>query len=142
MNLFIGTKIVSARPMSRGEYNTYRGWELPSNEDGNDAGHLVEYRDGGAPNDDRHAGYISWSPAEQFEKAYIDMGNVSGLQAHQQRVVGELAELVDRTVKLGGFIAGSSLYRDLPSAEQGRLTRQRQLMEELAQVLTDRIACF
>lgn len=70
MKQFYGTKLISAKPMSRAEYNSYRGWELPANEDGADEGYLVEYLDGGKPNDDRHTSYISWSPAEQFEKAY------------------------------------------------------------------------
>lgn len=70
MNQYIGTKLVQARPMNRAEYNAYRGWELPANENGADEGYLVEYTDGGKPNDARHAGYISWSPKEQFEGAY------------------------------------------------------------------------
>lgn len=70
MQVFIGTKRVMAFPMTRLEYNAYRGWELPANEDGSDAGYLVEYADGGKPNDHRHLGYISWSPKEQFDNAY------------------------------------------------------------------------
>lgn len=66
----IGTKLVLAAPMTRAEYNRYRGWELPANENGADDGYLVEYLDGGQPNDPRHVGYISWSPKEQFENAY------------------------------------------------------------------------
>jgi len=67
---YIGTKIIKAFPMNRQDYNDYRGWQLPSNENGADDGYLVEYQDGGVPNDSRHNGYISWSPKEQFENAY------------------------------------------------------------------------
>ena len=70
MKTFIGTKLVQAHPMNRLEYTEYRGWELPSNENGSDPGFLVEYMDGGPSNDFRHVGYISWSPAEVFHKAY------------------------------------------------------------------------
>lgn len=70
MNLYIGTKLVHAEPMTRAEYNSYRGWELPADEDGTDAGMLVEYVDGGKQNDSRHKGYISWSPLDVFERAY------------------------------------------------------------------------
>ena len=70
MQHYIGTKLINARPMTRGEYNNYRGWALPSNEDGADEGYLVEYQDGGKPNHPSHAGYVSWSPKEQFENAY------------------------------------------------------------------------
>jgi len=67
---FYGTKRLYAEPMNRAAYNRYRGWSLPANEEGGDEGYLVEYADGGKPNDDRHKGYISWSPKAQFENAY------------------------------------------------------------------------
>lgn len=70
MKDYIGTKRIMAAPMTRGEYNAYRGWEIPANEEPADPGYLVEYRDGGKPNDSRHAGYISWSPADVFERSY------------------------------------------------------------------------
>lgn len=73
MKHYIGTKRVMARPMTRLEYNTYRGWTLPSDENGDDEGYLVEYMDGGKPNHAGHGGYISWSPKEQFEGAYLDV---------------------------------------------------------------------
>lgn len=68
--VYIGTKLVKGTPMSRAEYNTYRGWALPDDEDGEDPGFLVEYLDGGAANHPDHPGYISWSPVGVFEKAY------------------------------------------------------------------------
>lgn len=61
MELFIGTKIAQARPMSRGEYNDYRGWVIPPNENPADEGYLVRYQ----PDS-----YESWSPKEVFEAAY------------------------------------------------------------------------
>lgn len=70
MNIFYGTKKISATPMTRQAFNDYLGWELPSDEDGSDAGYLVEYLDGGASNHPDHKGYISWSPAAQFDAAY------------------------------------------------------------------------
>jgi len=77
MKRYIGTKIITAAPMNRADYNTYRGWELPANENGADEGYLVEYTDGGKANDSRHAGYISWSPKEQFEGAYRETAGLS-----------------------------------------------------------------
>jgi hypothetical protein len=67
---YIGTKIVNMRPMTRVEYNIFRGWQLPTDENGEDAGYLVEYTDGGKPNTVQYAGYVSWSPKEQAELAY------------------------------------------------------------------------
>lgn len=70
MRKYYGTKLIAAKPMNRAEYNLFRGWELPGEEDGSDDGYLVEYLDGGKPNVEGYAGYVSWSPKEQFENAY------------------------------------------------------------------------
>lgn len=70
MKQYIGVKFINAKPMTRAEYNTFRGWDLPTNENGADEGFLVEYLDGGSPNTPDYSGYVSWSPAEVFHKAY------------------------------------------------------------------------
>ena len=70
MKQYIGTKLIAATPMTRLAYNQLRGWQLPSDENGDDEGYLVEYKDGGKPNHPDFQGYVSWSPKEQFEKAY------------------------------------------------------------------------
>ncbi|MDQ8953491.1 DUF2829 domain-containing protein [Acinetobacter rudis] len=74
MVAFIGTKSVLATPMSRAEYCEYRGWQVPENEDPNEPVYLVEYTDGGKPNDERHKGYITMSPKEVFDNAYRQNG--------------------------------------------------------------------
>lgn len=70
MNNYIGVKEIGAMPMNRGEYNQYRGWQTPEGENEEDEGYLVEYVEGGKPNHENHAGYISWSPKAVFENAY------------------------------------------------------------------------
>lgn len=70
MKQYLGTKLINAKPMTRLEYNQFRGWELPADENGDDAGYLVEYVDGGKANTDQYAGYVSWSPAGVFDRAY------------------------------------------------------------------------
>lgn len=70
MQQYIGTKLVKMQPMNRADYNTYRGWQLPADEDGSDEGYLVEYLDGGKPNVPGHDGYVSWSPKAQADAAY------------------------------------------------------------------------
>jgi len=77
MKQFIGTKIVKAKVMNRLDYNLFRGWKLPDDENGSDDGYLVEYLDGGEPNTKEYNGYVSWSPKEQFENAYKESGNLS-----------------------------------------------------------------
>lgn len=77
MKQYIGTKIIKAKPMSRLDYNTFRSWDLPLDENGSDDGYLVEYLDGGKPNTLEYSGYVSWSPKEQFDNAYKASGNLS-----------------------------------------------------------------
>lgn len=70
METYLGVKLIQAEPMTRGEYNEYRRWDVPADEDPSDDGYLVEYLDGGRSNHPAHTGYISWSPKDVFEKAY------------------------------------------------------------------------
>jgi hypothetical protein len=77
MSKFIGTKSINAKSMNRQDYNNYRGWTLPKDEDGSDEGYLVEYIDGEKPNTGEYSGYVSWSPKEQFEVAYQTSGKLS-----------------------------------------------------------------
>lgn len=73
----IGVKLINAKPMTRLEYNQFRGWELPADENGADDGFLVEYVDGGKANTPEYAGYVSWSPADVFERAYRPCKNMT-----------------------------------------------------------------
>ena len=38
MRKYIGTKMIEAKEMNRGEYNAYRGWTIPANENPEDDG--------------------------------------------------------------------------------------------------------
>ena len=89
MTKCIGAKIVELTSMNRKEYNDYRGWQLPENENGADEGYLVEYQDGGAPNDGRHAGYISWSPKEVADKSYRPIVGLPFGQAVEALKIGK-----------------------------------------------------
>lgn len=116
MKSFIGTKVIYARPMSRGEYNEYRGWDLPTNENGNDDGFLVEYTSGGEANHPNHAGYISWSPLGVFEQAYTPTDNMDFSQALQAIKLGHKLQrskwdTVDQFVFL---VSGSSFLVNRP----------------------------
>lgn len=137
---YIGTKVIHARPMTRQAYNDYRGWQLPDNEDGADDGYLVEYADGGKANDPRHAGYISWSPKDVFERSYRPMQG-HGLPPHQQRVVTEKADLDERLGRLLAFFQTPS-FEFMAETERSRLRNQARFMEGYSAALKERIASF
>lgn len=60
LKAYVGTKVILAEPMTLGEYNTHRGWQIPADEDPSRPGYLIVYPDS----------YQSWSPKETFEDAY------------------------------------------------------------------------
>ncbi len=101
MVAFVGTKSVSAAPMTRQEYNDYRGWELPADEShlANEQGFLVEYVDGGRANHPDHEGYISWSPADVFERSYKESP-----KNHIERMQSEKHELDVKLTALNAFL--------------------------------------
>ena len=61
---------VSAMAMTRQEYNDLRGWQLPENENGSDAGYLIE-DPAGEQNTDKFKGFVNWLPKSEFERKYI-----------------------------------------------------------------------
>jgi len=77
MQRFIGTKEINAIPMNRLDYNEFRGWVLPADENGADEGYLVEYVDGGAANMKEYEGYVSWLHKDVFDRAYTNKNAMS-----------------------------------------------------------------
>ena len=65
MKNYIGVKVLQARCMTRGEYNLYRCWTMPEDENPEDAGYLTVHNDG----------LEQWLPKEAFESTYFEMGN-------------------------------------------------------------------
>ena len=45
MQKYIGVKLVEAKPMTRNDYNDYRGWTVPADENPYDEGYLVKHYD-------------------------------------------------------------------------------------------------
>lgn len=62
MKKYVGVKLIEAKPMTRGDYNNYRGWTIPKDEDPKDEGYLVKYS-----ND-----YESWSPKKNHLMNHIE----------------------------------------------------------------------
>jgi hypothetical protein len=140
MHTYLGTKLVKAEPMTRLEYNEYRGWTPPHGED-DEEGYLVEYLDGGKANHAAHKGYISWSPKDVFEFSYTPVGEQGEYLPHEYRVVIEKAQLDAKIERLRMFIAGS-VYESVYAAEQDRLQAQLTKMLDLSDILAERIESF
>ena len=70
-----GSKFVVAYPMTRLEYNSLRNLDLPSDENGDDEGFMIENLTNAKPNTDFSEGYISWSTKEQVFLEFRETGN-------------------------------------------------------------------
>lgn len=77
---YMGTQKLFGLPMTRAEYNNYRGWETPEDEKGTDKGFLVEYVDNNSNHPD-HTGYITWMLKDVFLDTFRRNGDLSFGQA-------------------------------------------------------------
>lgn len=71
---YVGVKTVYARGMTRGDYNHFRGWQVPDNEDPRDDGYLIEDHGFAVQQDlvGKAHGYVTWLPKDVFEKSYTE----------------------------------------------------------------------
>lgn len=67
LKTYLAVKQIKAKPMTLGEYNNYRKWDIPKQEDPFREGYLVEYPDG----------YQSWSPKEIFDASHLEIQNAT-----------------------------------------------------------------
>lgn len=135
MPLYRGTKTVHAYPMTKGEYCAYRKWEVPANEVPGEQGFLIEYTDGGEPNDERHKGYITWSPADVFERAYRPC------DTYIDRLRIEVSELADRATKLSAFIhdSGGKVFSKIGPEQQELMRTQLAAMRAYQDAIAKRL---
>ena len=69
-----GSRFVETYPMTRKEYNDLRGLELPSDENGDDKGFLVNNLTNANPNTNFLDGYVSWITEEQCNREFRTSG--------------------------------------------------------------------
>ena len=138
MKHFIGIKEVDAKPMTRGDYNKYRGWQIPADENPEDEGYLVKYSDS----------YESWSPKEAFDKAYVEydgtglLSTIEGMKSpdYKERFKAEVRQL---EIRLNGLMAMLNKYKEgkldfKPACSYELLEGQSILMRNLLGVLHSR----
>ena len=115
---------VQAQLMTRGAYNEFRGWEVPADENANDAGYLVQQSIG-------DTAHVAWYPSEIFEALY----GVS--DTPKQRVSLELTARKAELTALEQFI-----NKDQPAfiddSQWQYLHTQASIMREFVNVLTVR----
>lgn len=108
MKQYIGTKLISAEPMTRGDFYIYIGCDISENENPEDAGYHIIYEHG----------YKNWLPAQIFEKSYLPLDINTGLKSDKPSIsktmvddfiketeivtLGEKTTVV-RTVLINGF---------------------------------------
>lgn len=71
MKKYVGVKMVQAEPMTYGEFHCEKGTPYETIK-ANNAGYKVVYPDG----------YVSWSPKDVFEKAYMQIGDNNTIEEH------------------------------------------------------------
>lgn len=71
LKLYKCHKEVHASPMTRGEYNKFKGWDIPADENPADDGYLVIYNKGTAQE------HVSWSPKQVFDDGYTELDGVT-----------------------------------------------------------------
>jgi hypothetical protein len=133
---YIGTKTIRAVAMTRGGYNDYRGWSQPANECSDDNGYLTETV-GAEANVPGHAGYVSWSPRDVFEKSY-DVGLRLRTLTHTDRMVVERNDLHDKYTR-GAAFSKSPSFMNLTNEARMDLLDQLRAMHDYLIVLNRRI---
>jgi len=104
MKTYIGTKILQAEPMNLGDYNKFKGWIIPEDEDPLKEGYKVVYPDN----------YISWSPKEVFEESYREYGKMTFGLAIEAAKMGKAIQREGWNGK-GMFVAYSPGSNALPA---------------------------
>lgn len=117
MKKYIGTKEISAEPMTMGEAyekGLLQAGRVPNESEKSSAGYRVRYQDG----------YESWSPAEPFEKAY------KRADTFLDRLNIERDELHDRYVKAKNYLSSPLAEKQLTPREKGSLAAQVEFMRQ------------
>lgn len=84
----------------------------------------------------------SWLPRLVHRRASVTLTTKQNtMEAYQQRVVDEKAELDEKLTKLDAFMM-SERVKTLPADEHDRMTRQANHMRQYSSVLGERIAAF
>ena len=73
---YAGAMTVHATSMTRKEYNDFRDWTLPADENGDDEGYLIEDREG-KKNTEWLDGFVQWLPVDEFTRKFSNLSNLN-----------------------------------------------------------------
>ena len=134
MVAFAGATGVHAATMTRQEYNDYRGWQLPEDENGNDVGYILEDR-AGQKNTEQMDGFVQWLPKDEFLRKF------ASAETPQDRVRLEQRELNEKLDALENFLdKGQPKFID--DQQWALLQEQQKHMDAYNDVLVKRITLF
>lgn len=124
MKKYLGTKLVTAKPMTRVEAEVILGKFIkPSKQEYSGEGYLVRYE----------GGYQSWSPKEVFDKAYKPADNFL------DRLIIERDEVQQRLSSLTSALMQEDFQEKVGSKQYYWMQEQRNAMEIYVEVLNKRI---
>lgn len=124
MKKYLGTKLVTAKPMTRAEAEVILGKSIKlAKQEYSGEGYLVRYEDG----------YQSWSPKEVFDKAYKPADNFL------DRLIIERDEVQQRLSSLTSALMQEDFQEKVGSKQYYWMQEQRNAMEIYVEVLNKRI---
>lgn len=124
MKKYLGTKLVTAKPMTREDAEAVLGKFIkPAKKEYSGEGYLVHYEDG----------YQSWSPKEVFDKAYKPADNFL------DRLIIERDDLQMRLSSLTSALMQEDFQEKVGSKQYYWMQEQRNAMEIYVEVLNKRI---
>lgn len=124
MKKYLGTKLVTAKPMTRVDAEALLGKSInPAKQEYSDEGYLVRYEDG----------YQSWSPKEVFDKAYKPADNFL------DRLIIERDEVQQRLSSLTSALMQEDFREKVGQQQYYWMQEQRNAMEIYVEVLNKRI---
>lgn len=124
MKKYLGTKLVTAKPMARAAAEVVLGKFIkPAKQEYSGEGYLVRYEDG----------YQSWSPKEVFDKAYKPADNFL------DRLIIERDDLQKRLSSLTSVLMQEDFQEKVGKEQYYWMQEQRNAMEIYVEVLNKRI---
>lgn len=124
MKKYLGTKLVTAKPMTRVEAEVILGKSIKlAKQEYSGEGYLVRYEDG----------YQSWSPKEVFDEAYKPADNFL------DRLIIERDEVQQRLSSLTSALMQEDFQEKVGSKQYYWMQEQRNAMEIYVEVLNKRI---